>query len=510
MAKAMARLSPSIKASFKHHFLSFTKQGDYATNTYSSILSALQTALNAHPPSTFNANWVAKALKKTTFKQHKIGIIRFFLHWLERDSNAIGQDALRLLYDSAPLRPNQRNVLSDAPDKSWLTDEEYEDLLRATWNNYDCGNSSTQVTCIRLLSMQYARRPIQIAYLKIGDIRESDGSDSYGLIGKIIYFPGVKDMTAEIDFRDSKFEPHPLADHLWNLCQFQRHEVSSLYENTLGFSLTENQLNKLPLFCSEARIREARQLIEGRYERNLLEHLDSELFHLHRQKIGKILNWKENTPNCAYGEEKSTRSIRPKPPISPRTSQTMVVTATRMRHTRARQLARLGMPKHILSHWLGHTSEVSLAAYYDDPAEMARQLDEAMSPALTPLAMAFAGRLIDSEDQATRASDPTSNLELACAGELKSVGRCGKHSFCAVTSVPIPCYRCKHFEPLVDAPHQEVLEALVQRQSAEQSLLRIGGARNLLIPIDLSADIRAVENCITRCNIFKATRKMTS
>jgi hypothetical protein len=177
-----------------------------------------------------------------------------------------------------------------------------------------------------------------------------------------------------------------------------------------------------------------------------------------------------------------------------------------MRHTRARQLARQGVPKHMLSHWLGHTSEKSLDAYYNDPAEEARQLDEAMAPVLAPLAMAFAGTLIDSDDQATRASDPTSKLEFACAGELQSVGRCGKHSFCATTSVPIPCYRCKHFEPLVDAPHQEVLEALVQRQTAEQQMLRIGGLRNLLIPIDLSADIRAVENCIARCNAHKIER----
>jgi hypothetical protein len=140
---------------------------------------------------------------------------------------------------------------------------------------------------------------------------------------------------------------------------------------------------------------------------------------------------------------------------------------------------------------------------------MARQLDEGMALVLTPLAMAFAGTLIDSEDQATRATDPTSKLEFACEGELKSVGRCGKHSFCATTSVPIPCYRCKYFEPLVDAPHQEVLDALVQRQSAEEQALKIGGTRILLIPIDLSADICAVENCIKRCNHRKAELEIT-
>ena len=47
-----------------------------------------------------------------------------------------------------------------------------------------------------------------------------------------------------------------------------------------------------------------------------------------------------------------------------------------------------------------------------------------------------------------------------------------------------------------------------QRQAAEEQVLKIGGPRNLLIPIDLSADIRAVENCIARCNARKAEREM--
>lgn len=109
-----------------------------------------------------------------------------------------------------------------------------------------------------------------------------------------------------------------------------------------------------------------------------------------------------------------------------------------------------------------------------------------------------------------RATDATSRLEFSSGGVLNNVGRCGKQSFCATTSVPIPCYRCKHFEPLVDAPHHEVLEALLQRQIAEDLMPKIGGTRILLIPIDLSADIRAVKNCIARCDIRKAEREVIS
>lgn len=508
LTAALSQLGSSLRASFKQHLISFSTLGDYSPNTYATIFSALQASLNAHPTRSFHTGWITKALTNPTFHRNKKGISRFFLNWRERDSTAISNKALNLLYDADPTPRLPRNVLSDDPTKSWLTDEEYESLLRAVWDNYDRGISGTQVTLIKLLSMQYARRPIQIAYLKIGDIRENYGSDDFGPIGKVINFPGAKDLGSETNYRDSKFEPHSLAEHLWNLCQIQRKEVKNLYEHNLGLSLKNDQLAKLPLFCSDSRIKQSMQLIENQLQLKVLANLDSELFHLRKVSIGQMLTWSSNTPTCDLGTAKRRGPAIPKPPISSRTGQNMEVCATRMRHTRARQLARQGIPKYMLSHWLGHTSEQSIDAYYNDPAEEARKLDEAMAPALAPLAMAFTGTLIDSTDQATRASDQTSKLEFAYAGELKNVGHCGKFSFCATTSVPIPCYRCKHFEPLVDAPHQEVLDALLQRQAAEEQVLKIGGPRNILIPIDLSADIRAVKNCIAHCVVRRTEREM--
>ncbi|MNQ46743.1 hypothetical protein D3C85_605690 [compost metagenome] len=510
MTNGLSQLAPTLKASFKLNIISFTKNGNYAPRSYFGMLRAIQVALNEHPTRIFDVKWIALAQSRTSFQIAKRIIIRFFLYWQEHDSEIISQDALDLLKNTAAYNRGPRNVLSDDPKKSWLTDEEYEDLLSAVWSNYDSGVSSTQVTLMRLLSMQYARRPLQIAHLKIGDVRDSDGSGSQGLVGRIIDFPGVKDFSAENEFRNSKFEPHPLADHLWDLYIVQRIEVRSLYECNLGFKLTDDQLNKLPLFSMKKRIKQARNFIESNHKHNIYENLGSPLFHLSAGRVSSVLSWADNSPKCNSGTEKTRKWFLPKPPISCRTNQEMVVNATRMRHTRARQLARKGVLLDTLSHWLGHTFERSLAAYYNDPAEQARELDEAMHPVLAPLAMAFAGTLIDSHDQATRASDPTSLLEFANADVLNDVGHCGKHSFCATTSVPIPCYRCKHFEPLVDAPHHEVLEALVQRQIAEDSALKIGGTRNLLIPIDLSAEIRAVKNCIAHCNTRKTEREARS
>ncbi|QOZ96004.1 site-specific integrase [Stutzerimonas stutzeri] len=510
MNKGLSQLSPLLKKSLKKHLIMFTQQGNYAPSTYATIIGSLNSALRATPPSAFNTRWFIRALATPGFLNYKAGIAQFFSYWKERDSAAIEQEALRFLSDAASRGARPSNVLSDDPEKSYLTDEEYDGLLSATWDNYEMGASGTQITLIKLLSMQYARRPSQLAQLKIKDICIGSGTTTQGITGRLVNFPSAKDRTTETGFRDGRNEIHPLPDHLWELCQLQINEVKALYKYAFDFKLRDEHLKELPLFCSEGRINEAIDIIQNTFHLDLKANLASSHFHLRKLSITNILCWRQNTPSCQLGADKSHRSLRPRPPISPRTGKTMLITATRMRHTRARQLARRGVPKHVLSHWLGHTSDKSLKAYYSDPAEQARQLNDAMAPVLTPLAMAFTGALIDCENDATRATDPSSKLELASKGELLTVGRCGKHSFCSTASVPIPCYRCKHFEPLVNGPHEEVLNALTQRQGAEIEALKYGGQRNLLIPIDLSAEIRAVELCIYHCNARKIELKVAN
>ncbi|KPY42651.1 Uncharacterized protein ALO48_02482 [Pseudomonas syringae pv. rhaphiolepidis] len=232
---------------------------------------------------------------------------------------------------------------------------------------------------------------------------------------------------------------------------------------------------------------------------NPIDNLEDELFHLKVLRIGSAISFaQELTIHSQTGKKEAIRT--PDLPLSARTGRPIYVHAIRLRHTRVRQLARQGVPRAILSHWLGHNSDVALNSYYDDPAEEARKIDEQLAPLLTPIAQAFTGTIIATDAEATHPHDPLKRLDMAKDGRLHYVGRCGKFSFCATTSIPIPCYRCKNFEPLADAPHEEVLDALKYRQAQEQAVvMRSGSLKNLLIPIDLSDDIRAVERCIALC-----------
>lgn len=491
MSKAMSTLPLTLRSSLKEAILDFSSRNYYVPAVIISIFFSINASMKRNPTRSFDTKWVTHSLEVISFKNNIVGIRKFFLFWMARDANCITKEAIQILMKAKPNRKHPRNVLSDNPEKSWLTDTEYNALLTKIWHNYEDGFFSTNRTLMLLLSMQYARRPSQISQLKIKDFRIAGSDDKSGLSGTIVSFPGTKDMGAKTEFRDSKFEHHPLPEHLWNLFEIQRENTRSSFEQQLNIKLTADEIENLPVFVEPNTIKSAMFKLNNLLKIDWRNNLGHQLFHTSPQNVSEILAWR---PNGHYDTPT---------PLSHRTNQPIVVNATRLRHTRARQLARKGVPLFILSFWMGHTSERSIRAYYNDPAEDARKLDQAMAPSLMPLAVAFAGNLIDNVAQASRQDDPKSCLEFSSNGELKNVGNCGKYSFCSTTSIPIPCYRCRHFEPLVTAPHGEVLIALKNRQEEENQLLRIGGARELLTPIDLSADIIAVQNCIDRCQSRK-------
>ncbi|MEW5497923.1 hypothetical protein ABGT23_20125 [Enterobacter cloacae] len=503
MKTALSKLNYHLRESFKESVIEFLNNGNYSQSSYFRLLTALRAALNANPTDEFSIQWFSQALKRPGFHKCLSVIKNFFIFWNMRNSSALSREALYLLIKTEPCRTTNRNVLSDDPEKSWLTDREYDALLHTIWNNYDKEISDTQTTLIKILSMQYARRPIQLANLKNGDIQYSNISSS-GKTGHYIHFPGTKDLHSITGFRDSKVETHPLSEHIEDLFLIHFKNTRKMYEHVLNLILTDEQFSKLPCFSTQEHFRFAIDLLKKDHPYDTYDHLEHKILHLPAEKLSKIIRWQNNLESPEQLALYSGMVRVPTPPVSHRTQRNIVITATRLRHTRARQLARMDIPRYVLSHWLGHTNEKSLNAYYNDPAEESRKLDEAMAHILSPIAMSFTGKLIDSRDEFDTLITGSNNLEHSKNGELKNVGLCGKHSFCATTSVPVPCYRCKDFRPLISAPHQEVLDALLQRQQAEKESLKVDGLRNILLPIDLSQDIRAVQQCIELCNLRKA------
>jgi integrase len=402
----------------------------------------------------------------------------FIFYWNNLSPGAIDEKSIIALQSCAsvkPPRPSGSNVRSDDESEGWLNDEEYYSVIDTIWFDYESGINSLWNTTASLLCAQYGRRPIQLAHLKIKDLSQKSDTERY------IEFPGAKDQNSE-GFRLSKFEIHPIGDHLWQMCQRLAKESINEFEKLLG-PLSYNLQKELPLFYPRSQLTKRIEIVNALYS-NKQDQCTSRILHTRAKRMSTVL--RRSTGTHVW---------------SSRTNDYLEEYAYRFRYTRARQLARLGVSKATLSFWLGHDSRKSLDAYYDDPAERARVLDDGISNIMAPLAQAFRGRLIRNKSEATRAGDERSLIELEGKDD-SAVGNCGSSGFCTA-SVPIPCYRCTKFEPWLDGPHEEVLQRLLERQNEENMIPLPGSGRRLLTPLQLDRDIQAVVNVINHCKKAK-------
>ena len=413
---------------------------------------------------------------------------RLVLTWHSLGHEGVSDDVADFLERIAGLKQNVgtgSRVRSDDPETGWYIDQEYDDLLEAIWLDYETETVDLQKSLTLLLSAQYARRPIQMAHLKIADIIKN--GESCGVTGKRIEFPGAKDKNAA-GFRQSKQEIHPLSNDLWDLCQLQIQNSRAVWEKSLDIDISHNSIFQLPLFYNTLEPTRKKCIAKAReYEPQPLNVYSSQYLHIQASEISKFCS-RRSAASAYHGT--TVTSIR--------TGKVLKENAYRFRYTRPRQLARQGVPRATLQQWIGHSNPKSLEAYYDDPAERARTLNEHIAPLLSPIAQAFQGNLVDAEEHANRGQDPTSRIELEGNEEL-GVGSCGEHGFCNA-SVPIPCYRCSKFQPWVYGPHTEVLQRLEERQRIENETPRPGLKRRLLVPVQLDKDIRAVQAVIKLCD----------
>jgi len=69
--------------------------------------------------------------------------------------------------------------------------------------------------------------------------------------------------------------------------------------------------------------------------------------------------------------------------------------------------------------------------------EHVESLDKAVGHHLARYEQAFAGVLVDTENDAARGEDISSRIK----ADGEGIGTCGSYGFCGA-SVPIPCYTC--------------------------------------------------------------------
>lgn len=132
-----SRFSDEDKSSFKKHIII---HGDSLTLGGVSLLALVRSFSstgNDHPPEKLDVSWASKCIENYGFRYNKTKVLQFLEFWNDRYPGVVSDDTLNFLAQAASSRNKSNNVESDDPEKSWLSNEEYADVLQAIWKFYD-------------------------------------------------------------------------------------------------------------------------------------------------------------------------------------------------------------------------------------------------------------------------------------------------------------------------------------------------------------------------------------
>ena len=159
----------------------------------------------------------------------------------------------------------------------------------------------------------------------------------------------------------------------------------------------------------------------------------------------------------------STRLEAIAPPTERLNFEAIPVTSQRFRYTFGTRLVEEGASKNVVGDRLGHTDLQNVDVYFEASPKIVENIDKAMDAHLAPLAMAFRGRLVGGEDGATHKGEPGSRI-IDFRVSKAPVGSCGGKGQGCEFNKPVACYTCFKFEPWLDAPHDKVLQRLMEER----------------------------------------------
>ncbi|MBE3672436.1 site-specific integrase [Pseudoalteromonas distincta] len=411
-------------------------------------------------------NW-----KASLSKDHEwyLGALKgFLISWHDFGYYGVTSEIVELL-ESLTITGNLKgeSVLNRCPYTGAYTEnevlainQELNDLWRNETISFDC------YAYINLLQAT-ARRPKQIRDLKACDLYKE--GNSYFLNIPCAKKRGLK-------FR-SVSNRLPITEELYliilNLIAKQKSEIESIFMQ----KLTDEEQKLIPIFVDFTECKKLREQLL-----NLdIRLLKSEVLHMRARDLGDIY---------LRLFEKKQRAI------SERTGHIIQITARRFRHTRGTNLGRKGIGARIIAEALDHSDSQNVKVYTENTADTVQYIDKAVGKQLAPFAKAFLGRIIEDLTDGERGNDPTAKIPNS---NNEAIGACGTNDFCVNGFAS--CYVCQKFRPLVDAPHEDVLESLYEEK---EKRLKTSGSVQFASSRDRL--ILAVEEVVSKCNEIKAAR----
>jgi len=427
----------------------------HVLNMFNRCSAYLQMATNEKPFSVPSLISYYSTLNSKT--QWYMGVIRTFIRqWHRLGYEGVSDDVIRLL-DKWVIKGNEKGfaVQTMCPDKGPLTDIEMGGVVSACIEGLTSERLTLEEVSCALLFAMTGRRPIQIAALRIKDLREVSAGQYR------INFPRAKQRGQ--GWR-SEFNQFAIVEDLWLVLRRLASEVELGFEHRLGVKVPERLIGELPLFPAFRGVSP---------EIDLEEMLDGDYLHAPTEKLKSIM--------IRIGGILEV--------ISERTGAPVALNANRFRYTLGTNLAREGKGVYVIAEALDHSDIQNAGVYVKNLPDIVERIDKAVALQLAPYAQAFRGVIVRSETEAQRGEDPASRISTG----RDNVGTCGSYGFCGALA-PIACYTCTHFQPWIDGPHEEVLEGLILERDRFRAIsgdMKIASANDRLI--------LAVSDVVIRC-----------
>lgn len=392
----------------------------------------------------------------------------FLLSWHEYGYYGV-DESVALLLESFTLSGNNKGkaVLMRCPYTGAFTENEILALmteLARLWKE-DLIPFETY-TYIHLLQAT-ARRPIQICHLKFEDLKKEISQGTWN------YFLNIPRAKKRGGLFRGTFKKLAITEDLYlillNFIEYQYKKLLSLVDE----AFISDYKMRLPMFIDWNTLK--RNIQNRCFDLSLL---DKDIFHYSTSLLEK------NTLRKFCIHQKA---------VSERTGEIIHVNARRFRHTRGTNLGRKGVGAEIIAELLDHSDTQNVKVYTENTADTVQYINRVMGAEMGKLAQAFVGRIISNLNESERGFDPTS---LITNNGVDTIGACGTNDFC-ITGYET-CYLCPKFRPLVDGPHQQILNKLYKEK--EERLRR---TKSIDYASSKDRIILAVEYVVQACNEMK-------
>jgi len=373
-----------------------------------------------------------KSIYSKKSEEYRLGVLRVFLKQLYFLEFKAVSDQLFELLSRWKLSGNDKGtaVLSLDPEEGPYSDTEFEAIRCELDNKYaELVIDAEEYSLIQLFAAT-GRRPIQIASLKLGDVRID--SETREMPVFMLQIPKAK--VRGCGFR-SNFTDFALIESIGQVLSLHIESVKKKAACQIGRQLSKAESDLLPLFPGDLD-----QLI-GLPDSDMSIVLNTDVTHRKTSEVTSTL-----------------KNIIDKLEVtSERTGEPVKTTGYRFRYTLGTRAAREGAGVLTIATLLDHADTQNTKVYVANIPEHAATISEIMNGSLMRYASAFLG----SEEEVFRAVSGAQRIRTNDSSD--NVGSCGTDAMCH-DYAPVACYTCPKFKAWRNAPHHLVLKWLLDER----------------------------------------------